>query len=284
MFDFLLKTPDRVAFTVFGIDIMWYGLLIGIGMVVAVVLSYRRAPKHGLNSERVLDVVLWSIPAGVIGARLYYVIFQWDYYKDHLKSILNIREGGLAIHGGILVGVGLGAILLWKVWKEDVLAYVDLCIPTIALAQAIGRWGNYFNQEAYGRETMLPWAMMVNGKFVHPTFLYESIWCLLLGCFLIWLADSGRQKFKGQILCLYLMLYSAERFFVEGLRTDSLMIGSLRQAQVISLVLFAAGCVLWVILSRRKTQAAAGPGEATEETGQPEGGQEYMGRSETDEV
>ena len=254
--DFLLKTPDRVAFTVFGIDIMWYGLLIGIGMVVAVVLSYRRAPKHGLNSERVLDVVLWSIPAGVIGARLYYVLFQWDYYKDHLKSILNIREGGLAIHGGILVGVGLGAILLWKVWKEDVLAYVDLCIPTIALAQAIGRWGNYFNQEAYGRETTLPWAMMVDGKFVHPTFLYESIWCLLLGCFLIWLADSGRQRFKGQILCLYLMLYSVERFFVEGLRTDSLMIGPLRQAQVISLVLFAAGCVLWVILSKKNNKAS----------------------------
>ena len=252
MFDFLLKTPDRVAFTVFGIDIMWYGLLIGIGMVVAVVLSYRRAPKHGLNSERVLDVVLWSIPAGVIGARLYYVLFQWDYYKDHLKSILNIREGGLAIHGGILVGVGLGAILLWKVWKEDVLAYVDLCIPTIALAQAIGRWGNYFNQEAYGRETTLPWAMMVNGKFVHPTFLYESIWCLLLGCFLIWLADSGRQRFKGQILCLYLMLYSLERFFVEGLRTDSLMIGPLRQAQVVSLCLFAAGAAGYVILKKRQ--------------------------------
>ena len=259
--DFLLKTPDRVAFTVFGIDIMWYGLLIGIGMVVAVVLSYRRAPKHGLNSERVLDVVLWSIPAGVIGARLYYVLFQWDYYKDHLKSILNIREGGLAIHGGILVGVGLGAILLWKVWKEDVLAYVDLCIPAIALAQAIGRWGNYFNQEAYGRETTLPWAMMVNGKFVHPTFLYESIWCLLLGCFLIWLADSGRQKFKGQILYLYLMLYSVERFFVEGLRTDSLMIGPLRQAQVISLVLFAAGAAGYVLF--QKKQAPEEPGESS---------------------
>ena len=258
MFDFLLKTPDRVAFTVFGIDIMWYGLLIGIGMVVAVVLSYRRAPKHGLNSERVLDVVLWSIPAGVIGARLYYVLFQWDYYKDHLKSILNIREGGLAIHGGILVGVGLGAILLWKVWKEDVLAYVDLCIPTIALAQAIGRWGNYFNQEAYGRETTLPWAMMVNGKFVHPTFLYESIWCLLLSCFLIWLADSGRQKFKGQILCLYLMLYSVERFFVEGLRTDSLMIGPLRQAQVISLVLFAAGAAGYVLFQKKQTPEKTG--------------------------
>ena len=258
--DFLLKTPDRVAFTVFGIDIMWYGLLIGIGMVAAVVLSYRRAPKHGLNSERVLDVVLWSIPAGVIGARLYYVLFQWDYYKDHLKSILNIREGGLAIHGGILAGVGLGAILLWKVWKEDGLAYVDLCIPTIALAQAIGRWGNYFNQEAYGRETTLPWAMMVNGKFVHPTFLYESIWCLLLGCFLIWLADSGRQKFKGQILCLYLMLYSVERFFVEGLRTDSLMIGPLRQAQVISLVLFAAGAAGYALL--RKKQTPEEPGES----------------------
>ena len=255
--DFLLKTPDRVAFTVFGIDIMWYGLRIGIGMVAAVVLSYRRAPRHGLNSERVLDVVLWSIPAGVIGARLYYVLFQWDSYKDHLKSILNIREGGLAIHGGILVGVGLGAILLWKVWKEDVLAYVDLCIPTIALAQAIGRWGNYFNQEAYGRETTLPWAMMVNGKFVHPTFLYESIWCLLLGIFLIWLADSGRQKFKGQILCLYLMLYSVERFFVEGLRTDSLMIGPLRQAQVISIVLFAAGAAGYMVLKKKAKHAGS---------------------------
>ncbi|MBR0051855.1 MAG: prolipoprotein diacylglyceryl transferase, partial [Firmicutes bacterium] len=192
---------------------------------------------------------------GVIGARLYYVLFQWDYYKDHLKSILNIREGGLAIHGGILVGVGLGAILLWKVWKEDVLAYVDLCIPTIALAQAIGRWGNYFNQEAYGRETTLPWAMMVNGKFVHPTFLYESIWCLLLSCFLIWLADSGRQKFKGQILCLYLMLYSVERFLVEGLRTDSLMIGPLRQAQVISIALFAIGAAGYVRWKGRSAEA-----------------------------
>ena len=250
--NFLLKTPDRVAFTVFGIDIMWYGLLIGIGMIVAVALAYLRAPKHGLNSDRVLDVVLYSIPAGVIGARLYYVIFQWDYYKDHLKSIVNLREGGLAIHGGILLGVGLGAFLLWKVWKEDVLAYVDLCIPSIALAQSIGRWGNYFNQEAYGVETDLPWGMLVNGKFVHPTFLYESIWCCLLGLFLIWLADSGRQRFKGQILCLYLMLYSLERFFVEGLRTDSLMIGPLRQAQVISLCLFAAGAAGYVILKKRQ--------------------------------
>ena len=249
--NFLLKTPDRVAFTLFGIDIMWYGLLIGIGMIVAVVLAYKRASKHGLNPERVLDTVLWAIPAGVIGARLYYVVFQWDYYKDNLVKILNIREGGLAIHGGILFGVGLGMILLKWVWKEDVLAYVDLCMPSIALAQAIGRWGNYFNQEAYGVETTLPWGMLVNGKFVHPTFLYESIWCCLLGLFLIWLADSGRQKFKGQILCLYLMLYSLERFFVEGLRTDSLMIGPLRQAQVISLCLFAVGLVLYLVLRKK---------------------------------
>lgn len=249
--DFLLKTPDRVAFTVFGIDIMWYGLLIGLGMILAVTLSYRRAPRHGLNPERVLDVVIWSIPCGVIGARLYYVLFRWDYYKDNIRSILNIREGGLAIHGGILFGVGLGIILLKWVWKEDVLKYVDLCIPSIALAQAIGRWGNYFNQEAYGRETTLPWAMHVNGKFVHPTFLYESIWCCLLGLFLIWLADSGRQEFKGQIFCLYLVLYSIERFFVESLRTDSLMIGSFRQAQVLSLVLIAAGAAGYGLLSKR---------------------------------
>ena len=252
MFGFLQQIPDRVAFTVFGVDIMWYGLLIGIGMVLAVALAYRRAPKHGLNAERVLDVALWSIPSGVIGARLYYVLFQWDQYKDDLKSILNIRAGGLAIHGGILVGVVLAMILLWKVWKEDVLRYIDLVMPSIALGQAIGRWGNYFNQEAYGRETSLPWGMLVNGKFVHPTFLYESVWCLLLCLFLIWLADSGRQKFKGQILCLYLMLYSVERFFVESLRTDSLMIGPLRQAQVISIVLFALGAAGYAALKKEK--------------------------------
>ena len=256
MFDFLLKTPDRVAFTIFGIDIMWYGLLIGIGMVLAVLLACKRAPRHGLSDDRMLDIALWSIPAGVIGARIYYVIFQWDQYKDNLKSIINIREGGLAIHGGILVGVGLALILLKFVWKDDVLGYVDLFMPSIALGQAIGRWGNYFNQEAYGCETKLPWGMLVNGKFVHPTFLYESIWCLLLCIFLIWLADSGRKKFKGLILCLYLILYSVERFFVEGLRTDSLMIGPLRQAQVISLVLIALGCVLWVFLSKKNNKAS----------------------------
>ncbi|MCR4805492.1 MAG: prolipoprotein diacylglyceryl transferase [Clostridia bacterium] len=270
----ILGTPDRVAFSVFGLDIMWYGLLIGIGMVLAVVLCYNRAPKHGLNQEHILDLAIYCIPAGVIGARLYYVIFQWNDYKDNLKSILNIREGGLAIHGGVLAGVGLGVILLVKVWKEKPLDWVDLCVPTIALAQGIGRWGNYFNQEAYGVETTVPWAIEVGGRLVHPTFLYESLWCLALGLFLMWLEDSGNKKFRGQILCLYLILYSAERFLVEGLRTDSLMIGPLRQAQVLSLCLIAAGCVLWVILSRRKTQAVAKPGDPSEEAGQPEDGQE----------
>ena len=251
----ILGTPDRVAFSVFGLDIMWYGLLIGIGMVLAVVLCYNRAEKHGLNKEHILDLAIYCIPAGVIGARLYYVAFQWDAYKDDLKSIFNIREGGLAIHGGVLFGVGLGVILLVKVWKEKPMEWVDLCVPTIALAQAIGRWGNYFNQEAYGVETDLPWAIEVaGGKLVHPTFLYESLWCLALGLFLLWLEDSGKKKFTGQILCLYLILYSVERFFVEGLRTDSLMIGPLRQAQVLSLCLIAAGCVLWAILSRRRKE------------------------------
>ena len=254
MFDFLLKTPNRVAFTIFGIDIMWYGLLIGTGMVLAVLLACKRAKKHGLSEDRMLDVAIWSIPLGVVGARLYYVLFQWDSYKDNLLKIFAIREGGLAIHGGILVGVGLALILLKFVWKEDVLRYVDLFMPSIALGQAIGRWGNYFNQEAYGRETTLPWGMLVNGKFVHPTFLYESIWCLLLCLFLVWLTDSGRQKFKGQILCLYLILYSMERFFVEGLRTDSLMIGPLRQAQVLSLVLIALGAGLYAYFSKHNAK------------------------------
>ena len=247
---FLHNIPDRVAFTVFGIDIMWYGLLIGIGMVLAVILAYRRAPKHGLDPDRLLDIVIWCIPAGVIGARLYYVAFQWDSYKGDLKSILNIRQGGLAIHGGLIFSIGLGVILVKFLWKERPLEWADLCAPSIALGQAIGRWGNYFNQEAYGVETDLPWGMLIDGKTVHPTFLYESVWCFLLCLFLIWFADSGRQKFTGQIFSLYLMLYSVERFFVEGLRTDSLMVGPLRQAQVMSLALFALGAAGYVILRK----------------------------------
>ncbi len=230
-----LPVPDRVAFTIFGIDIMWYGVLITVGMLLAVLIVYLRAPGKGLDRERTIDFALVGIIAGVIGARLYYVVFEWGYYSQHLKEIFAIRDGGLAIHGGLIFGVGLAFLLGHFRWKQNMLEWLDLIAPVIALAQAIGRWGNYFNSEAHGTPTDLPWAIEVDGQMVHPTFLYESIWCFLLFLFLIWFDRKGRKKYSGQILVLYLILYSIERFFVEGLRTDSLMIGPLRQAQVISI-------------------------------------------------
>lgn len=247
-----LPVPNRVAFTVFGLDVMWYGVLIGIGMILGVSIAYMRCPRHGLNSDKLLDLAIYCIPFGVLGARAYYVLFQWDNYKGNIKEILNIRGGGLAIHGGLIFGLGLAAILIVKLWKQNPFEWMDILAPSIALGQSIGRWGNYFNSEAHGGPCDLPWAIEVDGQLVHPTFLYESIWCFILFAGLIWFHETGHKKFHGQIICLYLMLYSVERFFVEGLRTDSLMVGPLRQAQVISLCILLAAAAAYCILSKKK--------------------------------
>ncbi len=248
-----MPVPNPVAFTIFGIDVMWYGILISLGMVLAVLISYKRAPLHGIESDKVLDFVLICIPLGIIGARLYYVVFNWNYYAGDFMKIINIRSGGLAIHGGLLFGLG-AAVILCLVWKIRPLNVLDLVIPTVALAQAIGRWGNYFNSEAHGGPTDLPWAVMIDGVPCHPTFLYESIWCLLLFIFLLWL--DNRRKFEGQIFLLYGILYSIERFFVEALRTDSLMIGPFKQAQVLSLTLIILCAVAYMILNKKSKSKA----------------------------
>lgn len=246
-----MSAPSPIAFSIIGYDFMWYGLLIGLGVVLAVILSYQRANRHGIESERVLDLVIWILPAGIIGARLYYVIFSWDYYSQDLMTILNIRGGGLAIHGGIIAGAITG-YLLCKHYKINFIESLDLFLPAVALAQAIGRWGNFFNSEAHGGPTDLPWAILVNGEYVHPTFLYESIWCLGLFFFLVHI-DNNR-KFRGQVACLYGILYSLERFFVEGLRTDSLMLGPFRQAQMISIAILLASLVIYIMLKKRSVK------------------------------
>ncbi len=244
-----MTSPGPVAFTIGNIDIMWYGVLIASAMLLAVVISSHRAPRHNLTGDDVLDIVIWMLPCGVIGARLYYVIFNWDLYGGNLAAIINIRGGGLAIHGGLIVGI-LTVYLVCRKKGKDFLDALDLFLPTVALAQAIGRWGNFFNSEAHGTATDLPWAIIVDGQSVHPTFLYESIWCLLLFIFLSYI-DSKKRSFKGQITCLYGMLYSVERFFVEWLRTDSLMIGPFKQAQVLSLIVIAA-CAFMYAYFRKK--------------------------------
>ena len=243
-----MPVPEPVAFTIFGIDIMWYAVLITSGMIIATVICCGRAPKHDLTSDQIINFVIICIPAAIIGVRLYYVVFNWEFYAGDIKKILNIRGGGLAIHGGLIFAF-VAVCILCAVWKLRPLNVLDLAAPCIAIAQAIGRWGNYFNSEAHGGPTDLPWAITVNGQSVHPTFLYESIWCFLLFFFLIYV--DNRRKFEGQTLLLYGILYSAERFFVEALRTDSLMIGPFKQAQVLSLSVIAVCIIAYLILYRR---------------------------------
>lgn len=243
-----MGTPNPIAFTVFGMDIRWYGILIATGMVLALAIAVRRGPAKGIPADDITDVVLFAIPIGIIGARLYYCIFNWDYYGRFPEEILNIRAGGLAIHGGLIFGA-LTVLTVCRVKKVNVLDFLDLAAPCVALAQSIGRWGNYFNSEAHGGPTDLPWAITVNGESVHPTFLYESIWCMII--FILLSRLDKKDHFKGHIICLYGIMYSFERFLVEALRTDSLMIGPLKMAQVISVGIAAASLICYVILKKK---------------------------------
>ena len=243
--------PNPIAFDIFGYPIMWYGVIISSAMVLAILIMYKRAEAHGINKERILDFALVVIPAGVIGARLYYVFSNWGYYHGDLYKILDIRAGGLAIHGGLIAGI-IFAVILFKRWDVSPLNGLDLAVPAVALAQSIGRWGNYFNQEAYGSPTNLPWAIDVNGVMVHPTFLYESIWCLLLFFFLSHI--DKKRKFEGQIFLLYGILYSIERFFVESLRTDSLMLGDFKIAQLVSVIVVVTFSVAYYFKNRKSKE------------------------------
>lgn len=236
--------PDPIAFAAFGLEVRWYGILISCALLIGLLISLKRAPKYGINPDIVLDFFLFLTPAVIIGARLYYVIFNFDYYAAHPAEIIATWNGGLAIHGGIIAGV-IVALILCRVKKISFLNLADVVIPGLPLGQAIGRWGNFFNQEAYGIQTDLPWAITVNDATygfirVHPTFLYESIWDLMIFGFLFFYEEKIR-KVDGELLFVYLGLYSIGRFFIEGLRTDSLMFFGLRTAQLISLSLVLVG-------------------------------------------
>ncbi|AOT68469.1 prolipoprotein diacylglyceryl transferase [Geosporobacter ferrireducens] len=232
---------NPVAFEIFGLSIRWYGILISIGMILGAMLAMQRAKKENIQEERILDLVLFAIPAAIVGARLYYVIFNWEYYSGNLMRILNTREGGLAIHGGVIAGVTVGYFFC-RYHRLPFRKLADICAPSIILGQAIGRWGNYINQEAYGRPTDLPWGIVVDGVKVHPTFLYESLWNFAV--FFLLLRYDRYKKFEGELLVLYAVLYSVGRFFIEGLRTDSLMIGPFRTAQFVSILIILGGAFI----------------------------------------
>ena len=240
---------DRVAFTIFGIDVMWYGVLIATGMLIGIALAVREATRVGISEDDVLNIAIIAIPVAIICARLYYVIFSWDYYSQNPGEIFNIRGGGLAIHGGLIGGILTGFIYA-KVKKLDFFKTADAVMVGMPLAQAIGRWGNFINGEAHGGPTSLPWGIMVDGVKVHPTFLYESIWDF--GIFLFIMFYMRKKKtYEGEVIVSYITLYSIGRFFIEGLRTDSLMFGPIRMAQFISLVGVVGGLVLHFYLKNR---------------------------------
>lgn len=246
---------NPVAFSLGPITVRWYGLLIATAMLIAAVGGCKMMRKAGINEDDFLTIFMVTIVAAILGARIYYVIFELPYYIQHPDEIIAIWHGGLAVHGGLLAGVA-SIYLGCRHYKISFWQFTDIMAPFMILGQAIGRWGNFFNQEAYGYEVdpaAVPWAMWIDGAYRHPTFLYESCWDLLVFFVLLWLARQAWVR-RGEIALGYLMFYSMGRVVVEGFRTDSLMLGPLRMAQVMSLVLFVGA--LLILLYRRKTGKA----------------------------
>jgi len=240
---------NPIAFEVFGIGIRWYGILISIGLVLGVFIAMRESARLGIDENIILDFIIFAVPIAVLCARAYYVLFNLPYYGGDILKMINIRQGGLAIHGAV-IGGAITAIVYSRLKKIEFWKLADLCAPGLILGQAIGRWGNFINKEAYGGPTNLPWAITINGVGVHPTFLYESLWNLMIFIFLM--SIRKKKKFEGQLFALYMMLYSLGRFFIEGLRTDSLMLGNFRVAQLVSLAMICAGAGFYLIKGREK--------------------------------
>ncbi|MBR5247013.1 MAG: prolipoprotein diacylglyceryl transferase [Clostridia bacterium] len=259
------------------ITIKFYGVIIAFGFILAALFGGRKAYTWKMSLDNMVDVLIYGIIGAVVGARLYYVIFQWDYYKNNLEDIVKIWEGGLAIYGGIIGGI-LVAFLVCKKTGLNFVKLLDLIGMSLLIGQGIGRWGNFTNQEAFGTNTTLPWGMtsdkivayinsnqaeFVKNGFemnpelpVHPTFLYESLWCLL-GFVVLYIVCQKFYKFDGQLFLGYGIIYGIERTIVEGLRTDSLYIGNttLRASQVLSLaiVFVCVSVTIYKFIKLKKT-------------------------------
>jgi len=244
------------------LSIRWYGLLIASALLIGVSLSQYLAKYRRVNPELLSDLVVWLVVGAIPGARLYYVLFQWDYYRQYPEQIIAIWKGGIAIHGAILGGL-LASLVFARLKHVSFWQLADLVAPPLILGQAIGRWGNFFNSEAFGRPTNLPWKLFIpleqrpsafaDAQYFHPTFLYESLWDLLVFGILITLFFKYPQAKRGTLFLVYALCYSLGRFWIEALRMDSLMLGPLRVAQVVSLVGAAIGIagLIWLYGLRR---------------------------------
>ena len=262
----VFSSPGAIAVQIGPVVIRWYGILMATAIVVGLGVGHRRAKREGLPADEIISCAQWAILAGLVGARLYEVAFNWDYYGQYPAKIIAVWEGGLAIHGGLILGPLVGAWLAHR-WKLPVLRGLDVAAAPLALGQAIGRWGNFFNEEAFGAPTDLPWKLYISPprrplgftqyEDFHPTFLYESLWDLLVfGLLAAWLGPRLRNR-PGALFFCYLGLYSVGRFAIEGLRLDSFWLGAYRVPQLASLVgvLVAVAGVAWA--KRRASSPAA---------------------------
>ena len=268
---YIEKLPNSISIGSF--SIAFYGMLIGLGIIIGLLLTWKEAKRTGQNEDDYTDFIIWGIIAGVVGARLYYVAFQWQYYKDNLPEILNLRNGGLAIYGTI-IGALLALAIFCLVKKKNFFQMIDTMVPQLALAQAIGRWGNFFNMEAFGRYTdsflamqlrldkvnpnmldaeVMSHVLTIDGTQyiqVMPTFLIESLWCFLIFAFLMFY--KKHKKFHGELLCMHAGLYGLERMFLEGFRTDSLMLGNtgMRVSQVLAGTMVLVSIIVYFVLKK----------------------------------
>lgn len=251
---------DRYIFTIGNFKIEWYSVLIIIGALLGIILIMKEAKRYKYPTDFIFNMCFWTIIFGIIGARLYYCLFNMDLYSN-FWDVFKIWEGGLAIHGGLIAGL-IVILLYCKKYKVRAIRMLDFIIPALLLAQAIGRWGNFFNSEAHGAATSLAHlqslhipqfiieGMNIGGIYYTPTFLYESLWCLV-GFVLILIVRRLKVTKVGQPFALYLMWYGLGRFFIETMRTDSLMLGGFKVAQIVSVIMLVIGLIIIMITGRK---------------------------------
>lgn len=257
-----LGALNPIAFNLGGIQVHWYGIIIASAVVLATILVVQEAKRRRIDPDSIYDLILWALPVAIITARMYYVIFEWGYYQNHVDEIVRVWDGGIAIYGA-LIGAGIVVYLFCRANWIPVWLMLDIIAPVLIMAQGIGRWGNFMNQEAFGRITSLTFLqslhlphfiiqqMLIDGAYRQPTFLYESLWDILGFIVLMSLRHKKHLFKQGEVFLSYVIWYAFGRFFVEGMRTDSLMLLGIRVSQWLSVILFIGA--IGILVFRRKS-------------------------------
>lgn len=257
-----LGALNPIAFNLGGIQVHWYGIIIASAVVLATILAVQEAKRRRIDPDSIYDLILWALPVAIITARMYYVIFEWGYYQNHVDEIVRVWDGGIAIYGA-LIGAGIVVYLFCRANWIPVWLMLDIIAPVLIMAQGIGRWGNFMNQEAFGRITSLTFLqslhlphfiiqqMLIDGAYRQPTFLYESLWDILGFIVLMSLRHKKHLFKQGEVFFSYVIWYAFGRFFVEGMRTDSLMLLGIRVSQWLSVILFIGA--IGILVFRRKS-------------------------------